>query len=330
MSSWQDIKNAVRKFLFSTANREFLTFLLFLAFATIFWFMLTLNETYEQEVDIPLQIENVPNNVVLTSDETDTVRVKVSDKGLVLVNYLYANAIAPIGIDFRTYMQNNETGVVPASDMQHLVAERLAASSKIVSITPTLTEFFYNYGMSKKVPVKWNGSVRPEQPYFLAETIVSPDSVDIFASRNMLDSLSMMYTVDMSHVDFHDTLSIKCPLQKIKGVKSVPDSVRVTFITDILTEEKFSDIAIKGINMPAGKILRTFPSKVEVSFVTGMNRLKSLSKKDFHVVVDYNDIVMSPSSKCAIRLMSVPDGVSKVRLNISEADYLVESLRIAQ
>ena len=40
----------VRDFLFSTANKEFLIFLFFLALSGIFWLFMTLDETYEQEV----------------------------------------------------------------------------------------------------------------------------------------------------------------------------------------------------------------------------------------------------------------------------------------
>ena len=65
----------VRKFLFNQLNREFLTFLFFLALSGTFWLLLTLNETYEREFKIPVKVVNIPKNVVLTSDETDTVRV---------------------------------------------------------------------------------------------------------------------------------------------------------------------------------------------------------------------------------------------------------------
>ena len=74
-----------RNFLFTLVNKECLIFLFFLCLSGIFWLLMTLNETYEMEFRIPVRVVNIPNNVVLTSEETDTVRVTLRDKGLMLV-----------------------------------------------------------------------------------------------------------------------------------------------------------------------------------------------------------------------------------------------------
>ena len=71
----------IRDFLFSKTNREFLIFLFFLALSAFFWAFLALNESYEKEFAIPVTITDVPKNIMLTSDETDTVRITIRDKG---------------------------------------------------------------------------------------------------------------------------------------------------------------------------------------------------------------------------------------------------------
>lgn len=85
----------VRNFLFSSANREFLTFFFFLVLSTIFWLMTALNETYEREIGVPAYLVNIPKNVVVTSDMEDTVRVTVRDKGLHSLPTRMAKAYAP-------------------------------------------------------------------------------------------------------------------------------------------------------------------------------------------------------------------------------------------
>ena len=52
--------------------------------SAVFWLILTLNETYEKELKVPVRIVNVPKNVVLTSSADDTVRITVRDKGWVI------------------------------------------------------------------------------------------------------------------------------------------------------------------------------------------------------------------------------------------------------
>ncbi len=315
----------VRNFLFSKANKELLIFLFFLVLAGIFWLNLTLSETYEKEFAIPVSVVGIPKNAVLTSDETDTVKMTIRDKGLTLLTYLYGDPIKKININFRTYSKNNGTGSVSAQDLQKMVYQQLASGSRITSVKPERLEFFYNYGAKKRVPVRWSGRVIPEELFFITRVEYSPDSVTIYASDEKLDSINMVYTEQLNYVNFRDTLIANCELNKMKGVKMVPDHVKVTFFTDVLTEERIEGIPVIGINMPEGLQLRTFPAKVTVSFVTGVSTYRQLKQEDFTVIADYNEIRKNPSEKCHIYLKEVPRGISKAKLEISSVDYLIES-----
>jgi hypothetical protein len=110
----------------------------------------------------------------------------------------------------------------------------------------------------------------------------------------------------------------------MQGVKMVPERINLKFMTDVLTEESIDGIPIQGINMPAGKVLRTFPSKVRVHFVTGVSVFRALTPNDFYVVADYNELKNNPSPKCNIYLRRVPDGISRAKLDLKEVDYLIE------
>ena len=323
MKKLQGIFPIVRNFLFSTVNKEFLIFLFFLALSGVFWLMMTLNETYEKEMRIPVHIVNVPQNVVLTSDSVDTVKVSLSDKGFVLLGYMYGDGLRPLKVNFKNYMRSTGTGSVTAAELQRMMYQQLSASTKI-STKPDRLEYFFNYGLHKRVPLRWSGRVIPEHLYFISHTEYETDSVDIYASQEKLDSINIVYTEPLNYANFRDTLSVRCNLQKMRGVKSVPDNVKITFYTDVLTEASIKDIPIQGINMPEGKVLRTFPSKVTIKFVAGVSLYRTLSAKDFTVVADYKDIASHPSDKCTLHIKKVPQGISRATLDIKQVDYLIE------
>lgn len=318
---WQYIRNV----LFSKINKELLIFLFFLLLSGIFWLSLTLNETYEQEFAIPVAIIDVPKNTVLTSDEIDTVKMTIRDKGIILAAYHYGDYLKNINIRFRNYTRNNGTGIVSAQDMQKIVYQHLLSSSKIISTKPEKLEFYYNYGTKKQVPVRWSGRVIPEELYFISRVDYSPDSVTVYAADEKLDSINMVYTEQLNYANFRDTLVVNCQLSKLKGVKMVPDHIKISFYTDVLTEERIEGIPIRGINMPEGKNLRTFPAKVTVSFVTGVSVFRNLRPEDFRVVADYQEIKQNPSEKCRIYLKDVPTGISRAKLETTLVDYLIES-----
>ena len=315
----------LKKFLFSRANKEFVVFLFFLALSGIFWLQTTLNEVYEREFAIPISVTGIPKNAVLTSDETDTVRMTIRDKGITLLTYMYGDVLKKVNVSFKTYAKGNGTGVISAAELQKMVYQQLASGSRITSVKPEKLEFYYNYGAKKVVPVRWSGRVIPEEMFFISRVAYQPDSVTIYASQEKLDSINVLYTEQLNYANFRDTLRANCELAKIRGVKMIPDHVRVTFFTDVLTEESIEGVPIKAINMPVGKSLRTFPAKVNVSFVAGASLYRNLSPNDFTVVADYNEIINHPTEKCHIYLKNVPRGISRARLSVSMVDYLIES-----
>lgn len=174
------------------------------------------------------------------------------------------------------------------------------------------------------MPIRWKGRVIPEHLYFLSSVSYSPDSVTVYASEERLDSIHMVYTEALNYVDFRDTLSVDCRLRRMEGVKIVPNQVHVTFFTDVLTEERIDGIPIKCVNLPKGKLLRTFPAKVAVRFVTGVNVYRTLSPDDFTVIADYNEIISGRSEKCNLYLQQVPTGVTRAALVDKQVDYLIE------
>lgn len=318
------VMHKVRNSLFSKANKEFLVFMFFLAISGAFWLLMTLNETYEHEVAFPVHIVGVPKDIVLTSDEVDTVRVIVRDKGTQIFSYLYDQSAKPLRVNFKNYDRGNGTGVVPAADLQRLVQQKISSAAKITAMKTERLIIYYNTGASKRVPVRWSGRVIPEHLYFIVHTDYTPDSITIYASEHKLDSIKAVYTEALNYVGFRDTLRVECGLKKIEGVKMIPNRLAITFYTDVLTEASVDDIPIKGINMPEGKVLRTFPSRATVSFVTGVNNFRTLNKNDFEVVADYKEIMNRPSEKCNLYLRRTPTGISRATLSTTQADYLIE------
>lgn len=314
----------VRNFLFSWLNREFLIFLFFLVLSGCFWLLTTLNETCEREISVPVRMAGVPQNAVIIKEMEDTLRVTVRDKGFALAAYFYGDGIRPIVIPFGSYANRGTGyGAVPAADVSKYVAQRFLGSTKVVQIKPDRLDFYFNFGQSRKVPVRMTGHVAPSKAYYLARTHFWPETVTLYASRKVLDSLQYVNTMPIEIVNFSDTVVKTVSLQPVKGVKMVPSQVRITLYPDILTEEDI-EVPVRAENMPDGKVLRTFPSKVKVRFVVGASMFRNINADQFAVVVDYNEIVSSTSSKCRVYLKSFPSGVRNARQMIDSVDYVIE------
>ena len=320
MRSVRNILKAVRNFLFSGLNKEFLIFLFFLALSGAFWLLMTLNETMEREFKIPMRLSGVPRNAVITGELPDTVRVTVRDKGFTLVTYDFR----PLVFRFSNYADEDEgKGVIPLTDVQKQVLSQMYGSSKLLQVKPGAFDFYFTYGTSKKVPVVFRGKITTNKSYYLAHTEFYPSMVTVYANKQQLDKLQTVEIEPFNYRNLQDTIRQAVKIRKIRGVKIVPPTVRLSVYPDVLTEEAI-EVPITAINMPPGMVLRTFPSKVTVRFTIGASLFRTIKPSLFKVVVDYEELAANPSDKCTLQLRSVPRSVSKASLEIDRVDYLLE------
>lgn len=318
------IFKVVGNFLFSSLNKEFLIFLFFLLLSGAFWLMMALNETYEEELKVPVRLVGIPRNAVMTDEPADTVKVTVKDKGFTLVTYKYGHWFRPLTFKFATYANEDQGhGAIPAADIIKQVQSQLYGSSKLLSVKPEKLDFYFTYGASKKVPIRFRGKISTSKSYYLAHTEFSPMMVTAYANKKVLDELKYVEIEPFNYRNLQDTIRRNVRLQKIRGVKLVPSTVRLSVYPDVLTEESI-EVPVSAVNMPAGMVLRTFPSRVTVRFTIGASQFRMIRPEQFNVVVDYQTLAENPSDKCTLQLRSVPSSVSKAKLELDKVDYLLE------
>lgn len=318
------IFSLVRNFLSTIVNKEFLIFLFFLSVSGLFWLVITVTETYEREFSVPLRLVNVPKDIVVTSEVDDTVKVTIRDKGYILLAYKYTLTDDPISIDYKLHAPKDEKSTVSTSELQKLIYQQLSKSSRIISLKPDRLVYYFTRGKSKTVPLRLNGKIVMGQSHYVSRIVFSPERVDVYARKSLLDSIHYAFTDNMVISNLTDTIVRTVALKKVLGAKFVPSEVKVTIYPDILTEANV-EVPITAVNMPEGKTLRTFPSRVKVLFVTGVGNVRNISANQFRVEADYSDIEAHPSEKCSLSLVAMPQGVRNPRLEISEVDYLIET-----
>lgn len=114
--------------------------------------MQTLNSDYEAEFSIPVRLKGVPNNVVITSEPFSELRVKVKDRGTVLLNYMLGKSFFPVNLDFADYSGRDNHVRIYASEFEKKIMSQLNVSTRLLSVKPDTLEYIYSTGKSKQVP----------------------------------------------------------------------------------------------------------------------------------------------------------------------------------
>jgi len=140
------LSRKIKDFLLSDKSREFLIFLFFFFIAGGFWLLQTLNNDYEAEFSIPVRLKGVPNHVVLTSEPPSELRIKVKDKGTVLLNYMLGKSFFPVNIDFSESKVPDNHVKIYTSELEKKIAGQLNVSTRLLSVKPDTLEYIYSTG----------------------------------------------------------------------------------------------------------------------------------------------------------------------------------------
>lgn len=313
----------IRNFLNSSLNREFLVFLFFVMVSAGFWLMETLNEDYESETSIPVEYLNVPENVVITSDVPHDIKVRIKDKGFTLFRYKLTPIPAPVKINFLDYQEKGNSVRITQAEIQKQLTNILESSSQLLSFKPESFDMVYTRGQAKRVPVRLKGNASAKQQYDITSVTFSPDTLTIYAPEDILDTIHVVFTAPISYHELDESITFDTEMWRPRNVKFVPEKVTVTINVARLTE-KTIEVPITPVNVPKGKIVRTFPSKVKVTFQTVMQEFEKIQPEEFTVIVDYDSLNADDMERCEPVATRYPSNIKHMGIWPREIEYLVE------
>lgn len=326
----RNIKNSIaiftkkiKAFLLSNTSREALVFLFFFAIASAFWFIRALNDDYVVDIQIPVRLSNVPDNVIITNNLPSHLTFRIKDKGSVLFGYKMGKVFAPISINFNDYRQDGQQVIINTASLDRNTFSQFNSTTKAISISPDKMELIYTLGEKKKIPVSLTGSINADRQYYIADTLIQPGKVMAYAPRKILNKLRVAYTTPILLKDINNTTYYQVSLRPVKGVKFVPSTIKLVFHTDVYSEKKI-EIPVMGTNFPPDKHLLTFPSKVNVTFQVGSVLYKQIKASDFGIEISYKELEHFRFDKYPLHLTRMPHGIRNAQITPRRIDFLIE------
>lgn len=303
-------------------NRQLLVFFFFLVLSSIFWVFTAGKEVREEEFDVDVNLVGVPNNVVITTEPPRKLSLKLKDEVFTLLNYKYRKNFR-VTIDWNNVATPSGHVRLFTPNLIKPVLASLQSSTEVVSCRPDTIDFYYNYGQSKWVNVIFQGSVSADSSYHIIASELSPRRVQVYASKNVIDTITGAYIVPVALDNLTDTTIVNVEFQKVKGAKFDKSGATLTVYADRMVEKTVS-VPVRGVNFPAGKTLRTFPAKVDVTFLVGTRQYKDINEESFTIVLNYEELLEDSDNRCTLRLKSLPVGVQHARIKPGEVEFIIE------
>ena len=317
-------KNFMRNFLRINNSREFLVFLFFLSVAFLFWYLMTMNHEYEMKYKVRLELKHLPENLIVIEPLEKEMTVVLKDKGDKLVEYKARGKMKTLAIDYRQHANIKGHTAIYGAELNKLLSAGLASSTEIVSVSLDTLQYYIADARGVKLPVRWQGVVEADKQHAIEQVRVVPDSVVVYAAPQIRDTLTAVYASPVRLLGLADSVDQVIDLIAGKrGIRYEPSTVVLSAaVSPYVT--KTVQVPIEGYMFPYGQQLKTFPSRVNVSFRVSLSDFRDVSDEDFKIRVRHSQLSDNASGKVQLAIDEKPDNVSDVIIEPNEVDYLIE------
>jgi hypothetical protein len=281
-------------------------------------------QKFEFELSVPVHYINLPQELALSGELPQAIEISLQDKGISWFGYSTRGESWSINIDLKNVSPEKSVYSVETLTLQKLIQEQLLPTSTMRSFSPEKIEITYSSLRKKELPVAIAGTLSPAFGYTFSDSIrIEPAVVEVFGDKMNLDTLSVINTVSINKNNITKDLDVLVDLSVPKGVRLSSEKVKLTANVEEYTEKKF-EFPVVCYNLPANRIVRFFPSSVELSVQVGLSKYKEVSEQNFEIGVDYNDLVKNNATNYILRLIRKPKWLVDYRIIPETVEFLVE------
>ena len=317
----EEVKNKWRRLKGSSGFHNIVLFLEFVAVSALFWLILALNDSAQNNFNVRVQISNVPDTVTFISDIPEKIHVSVRDKG----TNLWRSGILrhpTLSINFKEY---GDKGMLrfTKNDLLSSLKSVFGSTAQITALSLDSLNLVYTTNKGKRVPVVIDAMIMPASGSIQEGDARSvPSNVLVYAEQEVLDTIHKVVTENIDLMDISETTQIDVNLRKIKGARILPSQVKVMVPIEPLVKKE-ALITITPTNVPKGESLLLFPSKVPVQYYVAMSRLGDNDDPSLELQVDYNQIDHSNSGRLHVEVIRYPDRFQNLSLKNDSVEYTI-------
>lgn len=269
--------------------------------ALLLWFHVTTERSNQHDFTYPLEIVNIPDNLILYDQTPDKVKVLVEGRGKTLVR-LFLSRKEKVEIDGSEFKAREIRYQIKPEQIT-LPSENL----KVVEIlSPKEFKIKLDYLMKKKVSVVSQVIVQPDEDFLLlGQPKLQPEEVVIEGPRRFVRLINSVVTESMVVEDVRAPVSqgvdliwpegfnVKCQPEKVNFFANVEKGMRKEMM-----------VRIAPSNSPSGKNIKIIPEHLTLTIFGQKQRLESLSSEDVIATLDLKPSTGKYKSAPQIKLPS--------------------------
>jgi len=303
-------------------SRKVNIFILFLGLALLFSLLTKLSKDYTETVQFNIQINNIPDDMVLVTDSLHKLDVTLTTYGFKFIGYNINKPL--IQLDFKKLTKDGSYYYWTKNNGLSDLVSQLKSNVKIESVNPESIVFNFDKNASKMVPVILNSKFSFISGFDIVNKIrLNPDSIKVIGPQTLIDSVHMITTdtLVLTNVNKNIQAIINIDITNSpEQLKFSPEEILVNAKVEKFTEGSV-DVPITMKNLPANVRVKYYPKKVKVFFYTSLSHFKNVNADDFVVICDFSKI-NETASFLTPQVISIPENVKNIRLETKRIEFI--------
>tara|TARA_B100001287_G_scaffold203955_1_gene173213 strand:+ start:3259 stop:4212 length:954 start_codon:yes stop_codon:yes gene_type:complete len=308
--------NSFQKFLsFKGRIKLFITFL---AISFVIWFFKKFSKEYQEEIKMKIEIVDVPKSLKITSISDKSLSLNLKATGFHFLYYFFFDN--KIKISFKKVFFDNNLGILEIASEFNRLQDQLVGETEILSFFPSKIKITYQSEFSKKVPVnppKFNLGVG----YYITKLNMDPDSIIVTGTKKNLSGINVVNLNFKSELPIKSNFREKISIDNKKNLSYDFNDVNVELTVQLFSEKKIK-VPISVINYPSNKVLKLFPSQVELFFSSSISNFKKIRDSDFLIGFDYES-VRKEKKTAKLKLIKSPSDARNIRFDPQNVFVLI-------
>lgn len=298
---------------------------LFLVISTILWLLTILNKDYTEQLNHLVKFTKIPEAYQGQNTLPKDLTLEVSGHGYNILSYKINYSRPPIIVNLnKIKLRKSKNGQVYllGEDLFELADNRIKGELTLNKVQPDTIFFIKHQTISKKVPVgskiKYSAA---DQHTIVAEAKITPDSILISGSPEIINTIDSVYTEQKSYVNITGETFRFVNIKKQKDIHYYPNKVQVSIIADKYTESSIK-VPIAFNNLPDSLEVNLIPGKLNIRFRVPVSKYKTIQQNDFTLIADFNAI---KNGKVKVELTDHPNWIEDIHLSQSEIQVILKN-----
>jgi hypothetical protein len=302
---------------------DFNSFLFFLFFAIVIWIFVQFSKQYSEVLEIPVEYVNVPQDKLLVGKIPESLELRMQENGFTVA---WFSLFPPtVNIDLSKTSIENDALVYEIAENHSELQSQLEFDLDDNNFLKDALVVKYEQKQEKKLPVVFRRKLEYAVGYSAVEALqFEPDSIMVSGPDNILDTLSRLFTqqLSLSKVKEDQQGAVYLDTTGLPNVTFYNNKVRYAVDVEKVTEGKVQ-VPIEVMNVPRGLNVVIFPKEVVLFFQVNLKDFSKVTASDFRVVVDFDD-VRGQQDFLIPEVIQKPGFTSNIRLNEKRIQFIIK------